>query len=69
MIVALCILLYVCIGAGLGGYYSYLRFKDSSYFDSDDALLYVGLFTLLFPIMAPISFAVYIAKKAADGRG
>ena len=68
MIVVIFILLYFAIGASLGGYYSYLRFRDANdrYFDTDDATMYVALCTFLFPIAAPIIFAVYVARHTAS---
>ena len=45
MIVVIFILLYLAIGASLGGYYSYLRFRDANdrYFDTDDATPFCSL--------------------------
>ena len=66
MIVLLCIILYIGIGAALGCLYSYLRFKESGYFDDDEATLYCALCTFLFPIVAPVIFSVYLADHFAS---
>ena len=58
-------LLYIIVGAALGGLYYYLAYKDCH--DDLEDMHFIPIWIAVFwPFVAPLAFAIYIAKRAAD---
>ena len=64
--VILYILVYILVGAAASFGYKYLSMKWDPYCYEDEESLWAGLSGVFWPIVAPFTFAVMIAKHCAD---
>lgn len=65
-IVLLVIFLYIVIGSILGGLYYYLIYKNTTCNDLEDMVYLPVWITFFWPLIAPICFAIFYARKEAD---